>query len=115
MNPVTVETILNQIAQLPPAEQRRLFRTLERQLPPKPPLDKRVPPIPMPDSTREMQWLAEHRREYANQWVALDGDRLIAHGTNHKEVDAAAKADGAYLPMVTFVEDPDRPLSVIWK
>jgi len=66
--------------------------------PAKPPLDKRLPNRPTPDCSREMHWLAEHRREYANQWVALDGDRLIAAGPNHDEVWAAAKADGAALP-----------------
>jgi hypothetical protein len=62
----------------------------------------------MPDSTRELKWVAEHAREYAGQWVALDGDRLIAHSPNHDEVFAAAEADGVYLPLITFVEDPDK-------
>ena len=53
-----------------------------------------------------MKWLREHAREYANQWVALDGDRLIAHGVNASQVYVAARADNATLPMVTFVEDP---------
>jgi len=114
MSELTVENIVSQIVQLPPAERTRIrqlldqFEQTERE-PAKPPLDKRVPPKPMPDSTREFQWLAEHAREYAGQWVALDGDRLIAHGPNHNEVWAAAQADGAYLPLVTRVEDPDAP------
>ena len=111
MSEITVENILTQVAQLPPSERIRLRRMLEQeeqqQKPPKPPLDRRVPPRPMPDSSREMQWLVDHAREYAGQWVALDGDRLIAHGTNHLEVFAAANADGAYLPLISFVDDPD--------
>ena len=112
MSKVTVETILEEIAQLPPDEQSRLRLLLEDQKPEpakpaKRPLDPRVPPIPVPDSAREMKWLSENNREYAGQWVALDGDRLIAHGTNHHEVFEAAKADGAYLPLITFVNDPD--------
>lgn len=40
-----------------------------------------------------MSWLTEHRDKYAGQWVALDGDRLLGHGYNLKEViDAAEKA-----------------------
>ena len=73
------------------------------------PVDERLKPIPVPDSTRELRWLKEHAREYAGQWVALDGDRLIAHGPDAKAVFAAADADGAYLPLVSQVEDPDRP------
>ena len=45
----------------------------------------------------------EHAHEYGGQWVALDGDRLIAHGTNADEVFAAADVDGAYLPLVTYI------------
>ena len=55
-----------------------------------------MPSKPIPDSTREMRWIAEHQREYVGQWVALDGDRLIAASPNRREVSAAAKADGAY-------------------
>lgn len=72
-------------------------------------LDKRVPPIPSPNSQAAMKWLGEHAREYVEQWVALDGDRLIAHGKDSQAVYAAAKADGAYLPLVEFIEDTDNP------
>jgi Family of unknown function (DUF5678) len=109
---ITVEDILTQIAKLPPTEQIRLRHLLAQQQqelqPPKPPQDRRVLPMPVPDSRRELQWLATHAREYAGQWVALDGDRLIAHGPHHHEVWAAAEASGVYLPLVTFVENPDR-------
>ena len=108
MAETTIETILKQISQLSIDQQRKLRQLLEQQDPPRGfPLDKRVPPKPVPDSKREMKWLREHAREYANQWVALDGDRLIAHGADANKVYAAAEADGAQLPMVTFVEDPD--------
>ena len=103
-----IENILKQISQLPPDERRKLRQILEEQRRhAKLPLDQPVPPRPVPDSAREMKWLREHAREYANQWVALDGGRLIAHGTDAREVYAAAEADSAQLPMVTFVEDPD--------
>lgn len=72
MSEITAENIFSQIVQLPSAERsklRRLLNQLEQaeQKPAKPPLDKRVPPKPMPDSAREFQWLAEHAREYAGQ------------------------------------------------
>ena len=103
-----IETILKQISQLPIEQQHRLRQFLEQQEARTGfALDKRVPPNSVPDSRREMKWLREHAREYANQWVALDGDRLIAHGKDANPVYAAAEADDAQLPMVTFVEDPD--------
>ena len=35
---------------------------------------------------RAMQWIAEHRNEYVGQWVALDGDRLLAAGPSARIV-----------------------------
>jgi Family of unknown function (DUF5678) len=118
MSQVTVENILTQITQLPSNERVRL-RTLmaqeiENRKPAKTSLDKRVPPIPAPNSQAAMKWLAEHAREYVEQWVALDGERLIAHGKDSQAVYAAAKADGAYLPLVEFIEDPDNPTQFLW-
>lgn len=128
MPDITVETLFNQIAQLPQPERLRLWQMLEPLAQPAPasngtprptpvengmpqpaPPKKKLQPISVPDSTRELRWLAEHWREYVGQWVALDGDRLIAHGPDAKEVYAAADADGAYLPLVDLVWDRDRP------
>ena len=126
MSTLTAESILQLIDQMPPTEQSKLKqlmaqRTESQSLPEAAngtpaanQLDKRGLPKPMPDGTRERQWLAKHRREYANQWVALDGDRLIAAGKDHDTVWAAAKADGAYLPLITFIEDPDNLTTIIW-
>jgi len=55
----------------------------------------------------EQRWLEEHRSELAGQWVALDGDRLIAHGKNARDVYAAAAASGVHLPLVLQVEPLD--------
>ena len=113
MSEITVETILQQIVQLPPAEQAKLQElwAAQKAAPQsaKAALDKRVPPIPWPDYRPAQGWLAEHARQYAGQWVALDGARLIAHGPEAQAVYAAARADGAYLPLVTLVEDPAAP------
>src|SRR5438874_13045379 len=86
MTDITVEDILTQIAKLPLTEQVRLRHLLAQQEPSQPPRDRRVQPMPVSDSKREVQWLAAHAREYAGQWVALDGDKLIAHGPDPREV-----------------------------
>ena len=54
-----------------------------------------------------MEWMRQHRKEYGGQWVALDGDRLLAAGTDALEVYAAAKADTAYLSLIDYVEPAD--------
>lgn len=112
MATATVEKILEEIIALPANEQARLRHLMSGQpaVRKKEPLGKFVDPIPVFGEKENMRWLADHWREYQDQWVALDGDRLIAHGDDFKTVDAAASADGAYLPMVTFIErEPDRP------
>lgn len=107
MSTMTAETIMKLIEQLPTTEQARLEQLIMQHRTPqaKPPLT----PKPWPKGgPLALQWVAEHAREYNGQWVALDGSRLIAASASHDEVWAAAQADGAYLPLVTFVNDPDK-------
>jgi hypothetical protein len=67
----------------------------------------KVEPI---DCSLELRWLAEHSREYAGQWVALDGDRLLAHGESAREVYEAVHASEVRLPLVVLVEAADQNL-----
>lgn len=60
------------------------------------------------DCAEEMRWLTEHRDEYAGQWVALDGERLIASGVSAKVVYETARAAGVELPLVVQVEPADQ-------
>lgn len=57
-------------------------------------------------STKSLQWLHENREKYSGQWVALDGDRLIASGPTAKEVYSKAKAGDVEIPFVELVTDP---------
>ena len=54
----------------------------------------------------ERDWLAKHRREYAGQWIALLGDRLISHSMNASDVFSAARAAGVKA-LVLRVEDSE--------
>jgi len=63
--------------------------------------------VEMPDFSREMRWIKEHKREYAGQWVALDGDRLLCHGMNPKEVFDAADQSGVEDPFFVHLEPAD--------
>lgn len=116
MSTMTAETILTLIEQLPSTERIRLRQLLARRqaesAEAKPPLDKRVPCEPMKDRAREMKWIEEHKHEYAGQWVALDGDRLIASSPIRAEISAAVKADGAKLPLIHRIASPDEPLPI---
>ncbi len=60
-------------------------------------------------------WLNENRPKYLGQWVALDGDRLIASGQTAKEVYSKAKAEGVKMPFVDLVQDEESaPFSGGW-
>jgi hypothetical protein len=109
---MSAETLFNQISRLPVSEKLKLRAFLDAQL--KDPAEatnsvKFVEPILMPDPEPNRRWMNEHAHEYGGQWIALDGDRLIAHGENAEEVFAAAEADGAYLPLVTYILPADAP------
>jgi hypothetical protein len=56
---------------------------------------------------KEISWLDEHRQEFIGQWVALDGNRLLGHGTNAREVFEVARRSGVELPLVVFVDPAD--------
>lgn len=112
MSEITVETLLDQFELLPAVEQKRLFAVLAQKLNgAAKPVEKIKyrEPIPMPDYEPMANWIREHRNEYGGQWVALEGDRLIAHGEESRDVFAAARADGAKMPFVTFIEPADAP------
>lgn len=64
-------------------------------------------PVTLVDCGAELRWLAEHRNEYAGQWVALDGDRLIAAGREARQVYEVVRQSGVDLPLVTQVEPAD--------
>lgn len=59
-----------------------------------------------PQDEAAFKWINEHGSEYPGQWLALDGDRLLAHGFNLAEVAAAARDAGVQFPLLHLVEPP---------
>jgi hypothetical protein len=51
------------------------------------------------------KWLDEHSNEYMNQWVCLEGDRLIAVGDDGRAVYQKAKEAGIKIPFIYFIEE----------
>lgn len=55
---------------------------------------------------KEVEWLETHRDELQSlteKWVVVEGDTLIAFGTDYMEVVAQAKAQGITIPFVVFI------------
>jgi predicted DNA-binding antitoxin AbrB/MazE fold protein len=48
------------------------------------------------DSRAELDWLANESRDYTGEWVALDGNRLVAHGPKLAAVKAVTHNCGSW-------------------
>ena len=59
-----------------------------------------------PKDEAAFKWINEHSSAYPGQWLALDGDRLLAHGSELAEVASAARALGVQFPLLHLVEPP---------
>ncbi len=70
--------------------------------------------LPYIDRSREMVWLAEHEREYAGQWVVLDGDRLLGHGDDPRPIVEKARSEGIEQPLVVHVRKEFGPSMGGW-
>jgi hypothetical protein len=96
------EAILDRVRRLPPAKQEEVLRFAEGLQ-----RAQRTRMVPCSDRTKEMKWLAANRSAYADQWVAVEGDRLIAADRDPLKVFAAAKAEGILVPFVVHVLPED--------
>lgn len=70
--------------------------------------------LPYIDRSREMAWIAAHWREYPGQWVALDGDRLIACGDDPIPFKEIARAQGVERPLIVHLQKDDGPFTGGW-
>jgi Family of unknown function (DUF5678) len=63
---------------------------------------------------RALRWLEENKARYLGQWVALDGDRLLAAGTDGKQVYTEAVAAGVEVPFLKRVIEEQEPFYAGW-
>ena len=119
MEHITLEQAIEVVKSLPTSDRERFsewFKEQER-------LDTKTngssaiesPAQPMPSTLAErearfqraLRWLEENKAEYLGQWVALDGDRLLAAGTDGKQVYADAVAAGVATPLLQQINVED--------
>jgi hypothetical protein len=96
------DEILERIGRLPDEKKAEVLRFLER-------VEASLTYEQTPSTVSEraaasMQWIAEHRAEYAGEWVAMDGDRLVAHGADARAVAGQARQLGVSVPFLHRVE-----------
>jgi len=93
----TLEEILDEARKLPIAEQRRLREALDE-------LANNGEKQPSYRTHEEERaWVEAHREEFLDQWVALDGGDLIAHGTDARTVYDDARAKGTTSPYLVHI------------
>jgi predicted DNA-binding antitoxin AbrB/MazE fold protein len=97
--------VLRPLEPLALAEHQRVHVTVEDR---NPPLSSE-PAQPLDHSRAELEWLANESRNFAGEWVALDGNSLVAHGPKLAVVKAAAQAAGVSRPFFASVPDDDLP------
>jgi predicted DNA-binding antitoxin AbrB/MazE fold protein len=62
----------------------------------------------------EQEWLRAHGREYSGQWVALDGEELLSHGSDARRARDEARAKGIRTPLMVHIPDEPDPPSAFW-
>src|SRR5436853_4025273 len=91
-----------QLAALTPEEKLELARFLEAQAAAD--LSDRAPDQATDGEAaakrraQHLVWLKSHREEYAGQYVALDGDRLVGSGATLREAQEQARQHGVERP-----------------
>lgn len=113
----TLEQVKNTILTLPHEDRKQLHHWLDEQA------RRDADPSAQKESLEERlalykqteKWLRDNREKYMGQWVALAGDRLIAHGTDALQVHAAAKAAGIEIPFVEHIVKEQEPFYAGWE
>jgi hypothetical protein len=66
------------------------------------------------DRSLELAWISQHRGEYQGEWVVLEGDRLIGHGTDPNPIVEQARSQGIERPLVARIEEDTVPATGGW-
>ena len=96
----SVNEIVEAIHKLPSGDQEKIRQTLEKEKRKK---DEELK-IELELFKQSEEWLKENREKYLKQWVCLEGDKLISHGADGREVYREAKKVGIKAPFIHYVE-----------
>ena len=99
----SINDIVNAINNLPEEEQEKIRGLLlQDERDKKTQLQKQLK-----NFAKAKKWIDENREKYLNQWVCLEGDQLIAHSSDGREVYRIAREVGIKIPFIDhIVEEP---------
>ncbi len=80
--------------------------------------DHREPPV-SGLRTRELEWRRTHGevlRNFAGQWIVLEGEEIATYGKDPQQVIVAARAKGIRVPYIFYVGKPSKvtPATLEW-
>lgn len=104
----TAEQILENVRALPQTEREKLFQLIEAEKS----KTNGKPDIGQKKNEKfqnALKWIDQHRKEFDGQFVLLDGDNLLAHGINPKELYDFARAKGIKSPFVKRIKSEILP------
>ncbi len=105
----TLEQLIEEARKLPIEEQRRLRAALEA-------LESNGDAQPaFRTHEQERAWVYAHRDEYLGEWVALEGDRLLAHGPDARQVYLTAREAGVDSPYLDRIEERETASMGGWR
>lgn len=93
----TVEQAIEIIRRLPPTERAKVREWI----------DEHKESVENKDDEKfklSLKWIDEHRKEYDGQFVLLDGEKLLAHGTNPRKLYLKAREIGIKSPFVKRIK-----------
>jgi len=101
----TLEQIISEARKLSPGERRNLREGLDSEF---------EQPTPVHSRSIESAWVDQDRDEYLGQWVAVEGNRLIAHGANPRQVYLSAREAGISVPFIVRVQKREEAFMGGW-
>jgi hypothetical protein len=114
----TLEQIINEARSLSRAEKRKLREILDLELEQAKAHDRAQTTHSEngDDEMRErrLEWLKAHREEYADQYVALEGDVLVGHGPTIREAHEQASHKGVENPFLVRLTSENEVLFAGW-
>ncbi len=102
----TLEQAVEVIRSLPPEDYAKLRDWLKEEEQAKRPKNEQLN-WQLERYKKARKWLDENSEKYMNQWVCLEGDKLIAHSADGRDIYQKAKEAGIEIPFIHhIVEEP---------
>lgn len=107
MQAVLIGEMIEKAATLTSEERSELICLLQEQ-------EKKIKSSDKKNPSPNIEWLKEHRAEYAGNYVALKNGRLVATGKTIKEADLKAKEKGFDKTLLHYIPAEDEEIWGGW-